>query len=249
MIYAIGDIHGNYDLLDSLYKNILNDIASVGDESNTIIFLGDYIDRGYQNQQVLDFLRNLQDSKGIEHIMLRGNHEDIFKNAMQNHRDPFFVRMWVDNGGSAFLKERQMDFTYFVNTYPWHVYVDWMDLKLLNYYETEDYVFVHGGVDIRIPNMENQDKMTLLWSRYTNTNHYKNFNKMVIHGHTPNPDPIVDKNRINVDTSFSYSAYPGIVRLTAVALPNRRNDDISPRFITAEKYIRQLDRINKENKK
>lgn len=242
MIYAIGDIHGKYDLLKRLYARVLKDIERVGDRDNTIVFLGDYIDRGYQNREVLYFLKNLEDLEGIEHVFLRGNHEEIFKSAMEHPRDPWRVKMWVNNGGQSFLNECEMDFTYFVETFPWPSYVNWMDYKLENYYETEDYIFVHGGVDVRRPTMKDQEKELLYWARFENLNHYENFHKLVVHGHTPHADPVVDKNRINVDTSWSYSKYPGIVNLTAVALPNRRDDgNHPPRFITVEQYIPKLD--------
>lgn len=239
MIYAIGDIHGKFDLLKALYSAILKDIDSCGDLDNKIIFLGDYIDRGYQNRQVLDFLKNLEDFEGVEHIFLRGNHEDIFTDAMEHPRNQFSVRMWVDNGGMSFLKETGMDFDYFVNTFPWQHYVNWFNRRLEYYHETEDYIFVHGGVDIRKPNMKDQENEAMLWARFTQKDWYRDFPKMVIHGHTPNADPQVDINRVNVDTSWSYGKYPGILNLTAVALPNHR-DDSEPRFIQVEQYEPKL---------
>lgn len=241
MIYAIGDIHGKFDLLKKLYSAILKDIDASGDADNKIIFLGDYIDRGTQNRPVLDFLRALEDFDGVEHVCLRGNHEDIFMNAMQNPRHHWYVRMWVQNGGQAFLDEVGMDFDYFNYTFPWHSYVDWMKYKLDDYHETEDYVFVHGGVDIRKPNMKDQDGESMRWARHTGKDAYAPFHKMVIHGHTPNADPQVDRNRVNVDTSWSFQKYPGILNLTAVVLPNRRDDEVSPpRFIQVEEFMEPL---------
>lgn len=241
MIYAIGDIHGKGDLLVALYNAILADIESHGDSENTIVFIGDYIDRGSQNRMVLDFLRNLEDTPNLTHVMLRGNHEMLFKEAMLNPRHPFFVKMWVNNGGAAFLQETGMDFTYFNETFPWQHYVNWMDRRLDDYYETDDYVFVHGGLDKRIERMNRQEAETLRWARFTDKDHYSDYHKMVIHGHTPNADPIVDNNRINVDTSWSYGKYPGILNLTAVVLPNRRDDKFfPPRFLQVEQYEPKL---------
>lgn len=238
MIYAIGDIHGKFDLLKRLYSAILKDIDDSGDADNKIIFIGDYIDRGSQNRKVLDFLRLLEDFPGVEHIMLRGNHESIFIDAMEHHLRPWSMRMWVNNGGQSFLDEVSMDFEYFVHTFPWHGYVNWMKTRLDYYHETEDYVFVHGGIDIRRPKMEDQEDEALIWARLPEKDAYASFHKMVIHGHTPNPDPQVDMNRVNVDTSWSFHKYPGMSNLTAVVLPNRRNDEVSPpRFIQVDEHI------------
>ena len=249
MIYAIGDIHGKFDLLKRLYSAILKDIDASGDADNTIVFLGDYIDRGRQNRQVLDFLKYLEDFDGVEHIFLRGNHEDIFKEAMEKPRVEWARRMWTQNGGQAFLNEVGMDFDYFVNTFAWQPYVNWMKYKLEDYYETEDYVFVHGGLDIRKTNMKDQEGESMRWARHTDKDWYRTFHKLVVHGHTPNADVQVDINRINVDTSWSYSKYPGIVNLTAVALPNRRNDEVSPpRFLKVEDHIEALVQYCKDTK-
>lgn len=241
MIYAIGDIHGKFSLLKRLYSAILKDIEKSGDLDNKIIFLGDYIDRGRQNVQVLDFIKSIEDFDGLEHIFIRGNHEDIFTEAMEHPRSIWAVKMWVDNGGQAFLNEVGMDFIYFNETFPWNHYVNWMKYKLEDYHETEDYVFVHGGLDIRKTNMKEQEGEALRWARHTQKDWYQSFHKLVIHGHTPNADPQVDNNRINVDTSWSYSKYSGILNLTAVVLPNRRDDEESPpRFIQVEEHIPQL---------
>lgn len=236
MIYAIGDIHGQYDLLRELYTTILRHMEAAGDKDNTIVFLGDYVDRGSQNQKVLDFLIHLESGPGLKHIFLKGNHEQIFINAMENPLVRFHVHMWLNNGGAAFLKEAGMNFDYFNHTFPWVPYVRWMKIRTDLYHETEDYVFAHGGLDIRKPNMKEQDDEYLMWARHTDKNWYRTFPKMVVHGHTPNANPQVDINRINVDTSGLHS--PNLNRrcLTAVALPNRRYEShLEPEFLTAIK--------------
>lgn len=238
MIYAIGDIHGRFALLKELYTKILSDIDSCADDKNTIVFLGDYIDRGNENVQVLDFIRYLEDTDKIEHIFIRGNHEEIFKNAMEKPRDRFSVGMWIQNGGQQFLEEVGMDFIYFNEVFPWYIYVNWMNRKLVNYHETEDYIFVHGGLDVRKQRMRDQESQLLYWARFTDKDWYASYHKMVIHGHTPNLEPQFDKNRVNVDTSIYQMHGPRVLRLTAVALPNSRNDEKSPpRFIQVEEQV------------
>lgn len=233
MIYAIGDIHGKFDILKRLYELILVDIEENYDDENTIVFLGDYIDRGKQNRQVLDFLMFLQNTPKINHVFLFGNHEDIFINAMENPRDKDKVQLWVQNGGSNFIGEltkNYYDFDFFHNTFPWEYYVRWMKTKTDIYYETDDYIFVHGGLDIRKTEMHKQYKDYLIWARHTDKDHYKDYNKIVVHGHTPNYDPVFDRNRINVDTSCYNKQIDGHM-LTAVALPNKYCTKQDVRFL------------------
>lgn len=233
MIYAIGDIHGKGSLLKQLHAKIIEDIEAVGDEQNTIVFLGDYIDRGSQNVMVIDFIRNLRDTDNIQYKYIIGNHESIFKEAMENPTNPFFVRMWTQNGGNSFLTEVKMDFQHFHYAWPWHIWLQWLSLNGRDYYETEDYVFVHGGLDRRVERMNRQEPEVLRWARFQDADWYKDYPKMVIHGHTPGSYPVVDNNRINVDTSWAYAERP-VSNLTAVALPNRKTEGVEPRFIEAE---------------
>ena len=56
-LYAIGDIHGRHDLLERLIDQIKQDRQTLPEGTKcTIVFLGDYIDRGLQSRSVIDFL-------------------------------------------------------------------------------------------------------------------------------------------------------------------------------------------------
>ena len=54
-LYAIGDIHGRFDLLQELHRMIEAD-AREFDGNKTLVYLGDYIDRGEQSKEVIDLL-------------------------------------------------------------------------------------------------------------------------------------------------------------------------------------------------
>ena len=54
-VYAVGDIHGRADLLADLHRMIQRDAESAPG-TPVIIYLGDYIDRGEQNREVLEIL-------------------------------------------------------------------------------------------------------------------------------------------------------------------------------------------------
>ena len=65
-VALIGDIHGCYDTLMQYFKNGLEDDVEY-------IFLGDYIDRGNQNAEVMKWLYSIKDRPNV--CLLEGNHE------------------------------------------------------------------------------------------------------------------------------------------------------------------------------
>jgi len=67
-IHVFGDIHGCYDPLVEYFKKY-----NKSNENELFIFTGDYIDRGIQNKEVLNFLISIKDQKNI--LLLEGNHE------------------------------------------------------------------------------------------------------------------------------------------------------------------------------
>ncbi|HEB79586.1 MAG TPA: serine/threonine protein phosphatase, partial [Rhodospirillales bacterium] len=99
-IYVVGDIHGRADLLKHLHKLILKDSAKVtSDVRKVIVFLGDYIDRGLQSKEVIDFLLD-NPLKGFEAVFLKGNHEEQFLNFLN---DVNLGSQWLRIGGNAMV--------------------------------------------------------------------------------------------------------------------------------------------------
>lgn len=207
MIYAIGDIHGEIDLLNSLYKEILNDISQHNHKENKIIFLGDYIDRGKGSFKVLDFMMNLKNTSNITHICLKGNHELMFRDAVTSSFIPYSQNekyFWLNNGGDATVKETGWgNFESFIKHFEWAKYIKWIEEDAEFSHETSNFFFCHAGID---PRRSTKDQMpaTLVWARHTQRDFYKDCKKTIVHGHTPTPDqqPYVDEKRICVDTSY-----------------------------------------------
>ena len=96
-IYAIGDVHGRYDLLCRIFEKIEAHSATLPPNRNTnIILLGDLIDRGPQSAQVLEFLFNLQ-KRNKNFTVLLGNHEELMIRAISG--EPGMLRAWIKLGG------------------------------------------------------------------------------------------------------------------------------------------------------
>lgn len=88
----IGDIHG---VVDPLIKVV----ERVRDDADVLVFLGDYVNRGAQSRQVLEFLVELQQDLGHRTHFLLGHHDDAFRAAVDEGRIDRFLRM----GGAATL--------------------------------------------------------------------------------------------------------------------------------------------------
>lgn len=91
-IAFIGDVHGMLDPLVTVVKRVRA-------EADTLVFLGDYVNRGRQSRQVLEFLVRVRHQLGDRAIFLVGHHDEAFLSAIDTDRVDRFLRM----GGAATL--------------------------------------------------------------------------------------------------------------------------------------------------
>lgn len=201
-IFVVGDIHGCFDKLRALMDKIPINYAQ-----DQLIFIGDYIDRGPSSVEVVDYLIDLK-KRFPGTIFLMGNHEDM----LQNYLDGSDRFTYLLNGGQRTLEE-YLNRSNNPKTYP----VPSEHLEFFNslflYYQTEDYIFVHAGLRKKVP-LESQEKMDLLWIRDEFIYSDFNFGKRVIFGHTPFKEPLLQSNKIGIDTGAVYGN-----RLTCIQLP------------------------------
>jgi len=201
-LFAIGDIHGCYDRLKALVEKIPIDFSR-----DTLLFIGDYIDRGPHSAEVVDYLIQLK-KRVKEVIFLKGNHEDMLDKFL-NGDDRF---TYLLNGGQqtldSYLKKTVQPESFPIP--PDHVEF-FKSLRL--YYETEEFIFVHAGLRPRTP-LETQSTEDLLWIRDNFISTKYDFGKRVIFGHTPLKKPLVEPNKIGIDTGAVYGN-----ALTCVQLP------------------------------
>ena len=79
MTICVGDIHGHLDRLRKLWRNLELKLGSEGFGKSSMIFLGDYNDRGPDTKGVLDFLVSLPHRYPQQrHVFLCGNHDFAF---------------------------------------------------------------------------------------------------------------------------------------------------------------------------
>lgn len=203
-IYAIGDIHGCIDPLKTLVGMIDRDLAEQPAPRHVIVFLGDYVDRGPANRQVIDYLIELHHSNR-ECVFINGNHDDRFLGIYKHPEliGPEFLK-W---GGVATLRDygivqnpgEEINALHFRagKAIP-RKHVEFLQ-NLQNYYQSGDYFFCHAGVRPGVA-LDDQSAHDLVWIRQDFLQYKKPYEKVVIHGHTPHRKPEVKKNRINVDT-------------------------------------------------
>ena len=201
-IFVIGDIHGCFDKLRALMDKI-----PINFKRDQLIFIGDYVDRGPGSLEVVDYLIDLKKRvPGI--IFLKGNHEDM----LQNYLDGSDRFTYLLNGGQRTLDE-YLNRPNNPGKYP----VPTAHLEFFNslhlYYQTHDYIFVHAGLRKKVP-LESQKKIDLLWIRDEFLSTDFDFGKRVVFGHTPFKEPLVQTNKIGIDTGAVYGN-----RLTCVQLP------------------------------
>ena len=120
------------------------------------------------------------------------------------------------NGGqqtldSYLIKPVQADQSEFFPIPPEHMEF-FKSLRL--FYETEEFIFVHAGLRPRVP-LESQNTEDLLWIRNKFVSSKYDFGKRVIFGHTPLKKPLVEPNKIGIDTGAVYGN-----ALTCVQLPD-----------------------------
>lgn len=201
-IYAVGDIHGCYDKLLELI-----DKMDIDFEADTLVFLGDYIDRGPQSFEVVAYLAELK-QRYSNTIFLKGNHEEMLEKYLSGEdRITYLV-----NGGQQTLE------SYMNRPRPEgepaipSTHLEFFK-SLRIYYETQNYIFVHAGLKNKVP-LEKQKTEDLLWIRRRFIESKYDYGKMVVFGHTPLHEPLLLPNKIGIDTGAVYGN-----RLTCVRLP------------------------------
>ena len=221
MLYAVGDIHGERDMLEELLASLP---LGEGDE---LVFVGDYVDRGPDSRGVVDQLLQLRERYRC--TFLCGNHESMFLDFLGWSGNAYFAGdAFLANGGDRTLAS----YGYFDREDPdpagfrlpeaHEAFYRGLEL----YHQIGDYLFVHAGIgrrqlaesDVHFA-LRRARPEDLLWDR-ASIDLPHSLGVTVVYGHTPNVDFAVRWNppfSIGIDTGAVYGG-----RLTAIRLPDEK---------------------------
>lgn len=206
-LIAVGDIHGQLDMLDRL-------LEQVGPQpSDQFVFLGDYIDRGQDSRGVIERLISFKQAFP-QTICLRGNHDQLLLDALIEmglrsgkrlrdlnsgfNRQTLLTDMavFLSNGGMETLESYQIDnLTAFPGSH-----IEFLEDTQL-YWRYKQFVFVHAGLEAGVE-LERQSPYTLLWDRLSPPGE-----NGIIHvvGHNPTGgEPRFEEGCYHLDTGAVY---------------------------------------------
>ncbi len=232
-IYAIGDVHGQKDMLDHALALITAD----GGVDAKIVFVGDYTDRGPDSRAVIDTLIAGRDA-GRDWVFIKGNHDRFFTHFVRFGRQHdarvasginwFNPRLggtetlasYGIKGIMRFAQDR-IDGLEVLEAFEGSngtidaaglqqmalVAVPTAHLDFLDalplWFETDDLLFVHAGLRPGLP-IDQQDPEDLLWIRDPFLTSDEDFGKLVVHGHTALDYPQHFGNRVDLDGGAGY---------------------------------------------
>lgn len=219
--WAVGDVHGRLDLLEPLVASIRADTVRSGARQTIVVFLGDYIDRGRDSRGVVEYLSALSAGDGIEWRFLKGNHEEAMLRFLE---EPGFGPTWCEYGGDSALESyglRTPDLKH--RPEAWARLAADLDHKLsarerafLENLELStsvgDYFFAHAGARPGLA-LDRQTSKDLMWIRGSFLDSDVEFEKVVVHGHTPSLLVHSDHRRIGIDTKAYASGVLTALRL------------------------------------
>jgi len=184
MILAIGDIHGCRVALETMIEYAAPKLE------DTVVTLGDYVDRGPDSKGVVDCLLEFRQSHKLIH--LKGNHELQMEDALTGKRGYDF---WLQGlvGGKETLDSYGGVFEAIPEEH-------WEFLKSAGkLYECETHFFVHAGAEPNVP-LSEQKESVVHWKRFYEASAHESGKTMVC-GHTIQVDlPVNLGHSICLDT-------------------------------------------------
>ena len=198
---AIGDIHG----CDAAFARLIIEIDP--EPQDTLIFLGDYCDRGPDTKAVVQRILMLQDRCQV--VALLGNHEIMMRMAIAGTGD---MEMWLASGGAATVDSYGGELSGVPDSHREFL------SSLRPHYETDEFLFVHANYTPHLP-LDQQPDFALFWEHLTAhlpTPHISG--KVAIVGHTPQRNgSVLDLEHLICIDTFCY----GGGYLTALDLETR----------------------------
>jgi len=211
-IYAIGDVHGQHEMLLAALEQVEID----GGPDAKVVFLGDYVDRGANSDQVIQLLIN-GIAAGKNWTCLLGNHDRMFSMFMEDvpRADPHLLvgYHWFHDriGGVETMLSYGVEIAERERTSALHerarkaVPNEHLDfLKSLKTHEVAgEQLFVHAGIRPGVP-LPQQIENDLVWIREEFLTYSEDHPWLVVHGHTAIDQATHYGNRVNLDSGAGY---------------------------------------------
>lgn len=195
-IYVVPDIHAQYYKLINVFDKVKNKITN----DDLIIFLGDYIDRGKLVKETIEYLINIKSEYNCKFLM--GNHEQMMLLSI-GKGDYDILKVWISNGGDSTLHsygvKHYNDIIMDLGNLPTDHRQFFLELE--QYYETDNYFFVHAGVNLEFK-FEDNTLDDFLWIRppfFLDKKPKYPINKIIVHGHTISRYVVENKYHIGLD--------------------------------------------------
>jgi serine/threonine protein phosphatase 1 len=204
--YVVGDVHGRLDLLEEMLERIEDDVRNRKRATTTIIFLGDYVDRGPQSAEVVERLCTFRpDFARVLCIM--GNHEEVMLRVLRGEFDLFVD--WLRFGGAECLRSYGLDPVQLRRTRPARAleliaqaipdhHVDFLK-NCVDSVSFGSYLLVHAGIRPGVA-LADQTQRDMRWIRQPFLDDERDFGQVIVHGHTIVPEVEQRSNRIALDT-------------------------------------------------
>lgn len=234
-LIAVGDIHGNIRALDDL----LNTISTELSPEDTLVFLGDYIDRGPNVRECVDRIIDLKATARFSVVTLLGNHEDWMLKTYNDHSADAWIRYMEAfdtiasysekaahalskevrrTGVRAILRKPKLSYDLFFSALP-AKHVQFFG-NLQRYHRADGVLCVHGGIDTRVQQLESQNPEVFLWGCNDFPDSYRGEDS-IVYGHHRNavldaagwPHPNIKDNRTYGIDTISHGV------LTAIRFP------------------------------
>jgi serine/threonine protein phosphatase 1 len=199
VVYAIGDIHGCVDKLGALLDAIDEDMARNG--KGTLVFVGDYIDRGTDSADVLSFVSQMTQTYPDQFIALMGNHERMMLDFLAEPTGP--AQRWLEQA----LRETARALREAIGP----DLITWLSTLPLSW-SSGDLWVVHAAADPNVA-MEDQQADTLLWGIDSFLKSERRDGLWVAFGHRPFDKPFARKGRIACDTGAVYGGALSAARI------------------------------------
>lgn len=205
-VWVISDVHGCFNTLLALIKKLpLN---------STICFVGDLIDRGKENDKIIDYVKN------NNLFCVLGNHEKMMIDGLNY---PSEYGNWIYNGGGTTIDN------YEGNEELLKEHLKWIQkLPLFEVFQFEnqkDLIVSHSNIlpffiDYDIDNYSKYEKEEIIWNRL-NSNFYRKTNQNIfnIYGHTPVTEVDINECSAMIDTGCVYNRIK-YNNLTAIHYPS-----------------------------